>query len=159
MTVPRIGLGYDVHRFGDERRLMLGGVEIPGAQGLDGHSDADVLLHAIMDALLGAAGLPDIGHHFPNTDPSLRDVSSLVLLAKVRGLITTEGYAIGNIDATLLAEAPKIAPFIVAMRGAIAEALDILPTAIGIKATTHEQLGCFGRGEGMAAMAVAMVFS
>ncbi len=153
----RIGIGYDVHRLGEGRGVTLGGVLIPCDHTLIGHSDADVLLHAIMDALLGAAGLPDIGHCFPNTDPAFRDVSSLKLLQNVMSQVQHAGYVVGNIDATLLAEAPKIAPFIPRMREKIATCVQVSPQAIGIKATTNETLGAIGRGERIAAMAVALL--
>ena len=155
--IPRIGLGFDVHRFITNRPLVLGGVTIPHSHGLDGHSDADVLLHAIMDALLGAAGLPDIGHYFPNTDAQYKNVSSVSLLTDVAKVLHERSYQIGNIDASLIAEAPKIGPYVEEMRACIAKALQIETTAIGIKATTNEQLGSLGRGEGMAAMAVALL--
>ncbi len=157
MGGSRVGIGYDVHRLVAGRRLILGGVEIPSKLGLDGHSDADVLLHAIMDALLGAAGLHDIGHHFPNTDARWKDASSLVLLAAVRELIAEKNWCVENIDSTLIAESPKIGPYLDRMRERIAAVLQIAPDAVGIKATTHETLGALGRGEGMAAMAVALV--
>ncbi len=155
--LPRIGCGYDVHRFAEGRPLILGGVEIPSDRGLDGHSDADVLCHAIADALLGAAGGPDIGHHFPNTDPSLAGISSLTLLERVREILRGRGFFIGNIDATLIAEAPKIAPHLDLMRERIGQALGLDPGAVGIKATTNERMGFVGRGEGIAALASALV--
>ena len=153
----RIGIGYDVHRLAEGRRLVLGGVEIPSKLGLDGHSDADVLLHAVMDAMLGAAALGDIGQHFPNTDAAFKDASSVDLLRRVGALIAEQGFAVGNIDATLIAEAPKIGPHISAMREKISCALELDGGAIGIKATTNERIGFIGRGEGMAAMAVALL--
>lgn len=153
----RIGFGYDIHPLIEGRSLMLGGVPIPSPRGLDGHSDADVLLHALCDALLGAAALPDIGHLFPNTDSAYKNISSLVLLRHVAAKVTEKGAAIVNVDMTLIAEAPKIAPYVAQMREAIAEALAIAPTRVGIKATTNEGLGSLGRGEGMAAHAVASV--
>ena len=154
---PRVGFGYDVHRLTEGRALVLGGVPIPApdGRGLDGHSDADVLLHALCDALLGAAGLPDIGNLYPNTDEKWAGVSSLLLLTDVRERVTTAGFSIGNVDMTLIAEAPKIAPFVPLMRERIADALRVLPSQVGIKATTHEGLGAIGHGEGMAAHAVA----
>ncbi len=155
---PRVGCGYDVHRFAEGRPLILGGVEIPCDRGLEGHSDADVLCHAIMDALLGAAGERDIGHHFPNTDPAYAGVSSLVLLERVRGLLAAQGYAIGNVDATVIAEAPKLAPHLKSMREQIGRALGVEVGAIGIKATTNEQMGFIGREEGIAALASALIF-
>lgn len=153
----RIGQGFDVHRLVTGRPLRLGGVEIPHKLGLEGHSDADVLLHAIMDALLGAAGLPDIGHFFPNTDESFRDISSIELLRRVAREIRAAGFVLGNLDATVLAEAPKIAPFIGEMKQIIAGALGAEDAQIAIKATTMEQLGFVGRGEGIAALAVALL--
>ena len=153
----RMGIGYDVHRFAHERRLVLGGVDIPHEQGLDGHSDADVLCHAIADALLGAVGLPDIGHYFPPSDPEIRGISSLRILARVAELLAEAGAAINNVDSTIIAEAPRIAPHLAAMKHAIATALGIAITDVGIKATTNEELGSLGRGEGMAAIATACV--
>ncbi len=157
MTTPRIGFGYDIHPLTAGRPLFLGGIEIPSERGLDGHSDADVLLHALCDALLGAAGLPDIGHLFPNTDPAYKGAPSLTLLAEVVRRVHAEGFAAGNVDMTLIAEAPKIAPYIAAMRAAIADVLRIEPTRVGIKATTNEGLGALGRAEGIAAHAVALL--
>ena len=157
MSQPRIGFGYDIHPFITGRKLMLGGVEILSARGLDGHSDADVLLHALCDALLGAAGLPDIGHLFPNTDAAYKGASSLTLLAEVVRRIGAAGYAVGNADMTLIAEAPKIAPYVAEMRAVIAECLLVTPAQVGIKATTNEGLGALGRGEGIAAHAVALL--
>lgn len=153
----RCGTGYDVHRLAPGRKLILGGVEIPYERGLDGHSDADVLCHAIADALLGAIGESDIGHHFPNTDESVRGISSLEILKRVTAVLKKSGARPVNVDATLIAEAPKIAPHIPAMRERIAEALNLEASRVGIKATTNEGLGAIGRGEGMAAMAVATV--
>ena len=151
------GIGYDVHRFIEGRPLVLGGVHIPYALGLEGHSDADVLSHAIADALLGAAGEPDIGHFFPNTDESLRGISSLEILRRVQERLVARSIDILNVDATLIAEMPKIAPHLAAMKTCLAEALSLPPDRIGIKATTNETMGFLGRGEGMAAMAVAAV--
>lgn len=156
-SLPRIGCGYDVHRFAEGRPLILGGVEIPSDRGLDGHSDADVLCHAIADALLGAAGEADIGHHFPNTDPTLAGISSLTLLERVREILHRSGFFIGNIDAMLIAEAPKIAPHLTLMRERIGRALRLEPGAVGIKATTNERMGFVGRGEGIAALASALI--
>lgn len=153
----RCGTGYDVHRLAPHRKLVLGGITIPHDRGLDGHSDADVLCHAIADALLGAIGQGDIGHHFPNTDESIRGISSLEMLAKVNAILSQNGARAVNIDATLIAEAPKIAPHIPAMRERIATVLNLEPLRVSIKATTNEGLGAIGRGEGMAAMAVATV--
>ncbi len=152
-----VGIGYDVHRFAEGRPLVLGGVEIPHDRGLDGHSDADVLSHAIADAILGAAGERDIGHHFPNTDMSIRGISSLEILRRVRDVLTANGARLVNIDATLIAEEPKISPHLAAMKDALSEALSLPPERIGIKATTNEGMGFLGRGEGIAAMAVASV--
>jgi 2-C-methyl-D-erythritol 2,4-cyclodiphosphate synthase len=153
----RCGIGYDAHRLTADRKLILGGVEIPHALGLEGHSDADVLSHAIADALLGAIGERDIGHHFPNSDESIRGISSIAILERVRELIAHARGTIVNVDATLLAEAPKISPHIGAMREKISNALQIEISRVSIKATTNEGLGAIGRGEGMAAMAVAAV--
>jgi len=151
------GNGYDAHRLAPGRRLILGGVEIPDDRGLEGHSDADVLCHAIADALLGAIGENDIGHHFPNTDESIRGISSLEILRKVNLVLGQKNARAVNVDATLIAEAPKIAPHIPAMREKIAATLNLEPSRVSIKATTNEGLGSIGRGEGMAAMAVATV--
>jgi 2-C-methyl-D-erythritol 2,4-cyclodiphosphate synthase len=153
----RTGFGYDVHRLVPGRRLMLGGVEIPSPMGLDGHSDADVLLHAICDALLGAAALDDIGKHFPNTDPRYRNISSLLLLEHVGKLLESEGYALVNIDAMLILERPKVLPYAEAMRAAIAGALGVTPDRIALKATSSEGMGFVGRSEGAAAHAVATI--
>ena len=151
------GLGYDIHRFIAGRPLVLGGVEIPHDRGLDGHSDADVLSHAIADAVLGAIGEQDIGHHFPNTDESIRGISSLKILEKAAALARERGAQINSIDATVIAEAPKIAPHIFPMRERIAAALGLPAARVAVKATTNEGLGAIGRGEGIAAMAVASV--
>ncbi len=153
----RIGFGYDVHRMVVNRRLILGGVEIPFIKGLLGHSDADVLCHAFADALLGAAALGDIGRHFPDTDPRFRDISSLVLLKYVGELVRSNGFDIINIDSTLLLQAPKIFPYIKRMRENIAEALAIGVDQVSVKATTNEELGFIGMGEGAAAYAVASI--
>ncbi len=153
----RIGNGYDVHRLVKGRKLILGGVEIPHALGLEGHSDADALLHAIADALLGAAGCGDIGKYFPNTDPKWKDVSSLVLLQHVGKLCQERGFEIANIDSVIAAERPKISPYIEQMRQNIASTLAIDPDQINVKATTTEKLGYIGREEGMAAYAVALL--
>ena len=157
--MTRVGIGYDVHQFTDNRPLILGGVEIPHPQGLQGHSDADGLSHAIADAVLGALGLPDIGHYFPPTDASIEGISSLEILAKCRTLAEAEGATIVNIDSTLIAEAPKILPFREAMQERIGAALGLGPDLVGIKATTNEHMGFVGRGEGIAAMAVASAAS
>ena len=157
MTGLRIGHGYDVHRLTEGRALILGGVPIPFPLGLDGHSDADVLLHAIMDALLGAAALGDIGQLFSDSDPAYRGASSLALLHSVAGTVRSSGYAIVNIDATVLAQAPKLAPYRDEMRRRIADALDLDPSCVSVKATTEEGLGFTGRQEGIAAHAVALL--
>lgn len=151
------GIGYDVHRLVEGRKLILGGVEIPHSLGLDGHSDADVLCHAIADALLGAVGDHDIGHHFPNTDESIRGISSLEILRRVHSILSAKNAVIINIDAMLIAQEPKIAPHIDTMRENISTALQIPAASVGIKATTNELLGFIGRGEGMAAMATVSV--
>lgn len=152
-----VGIGYDVHRLVTGRKLILGGVEIPYDRGLDGHSDADVLTHAISDALLGAAGERDIGHHFPNTDPSIKGIDSQEILGRVQAILTARQLAIVNIDCSLVAEAPKIGPYLAKMRARISETLQIPVKRIGIKATTSEGIGFIGRGEGIAAMAVASI--
>lgn len=157
MNNMRIGQGFDVHRFTHDRPLILGGVPIPHEQGLLGHSDADVLLHAIMDALLGAAGLGDIGHHFPDTDPRYRGADSRLLLQAVQTTLQKQGYYLINLDATVICEAPKLAPFIPAMVATIAEILASLPQQVNIKATTTEKLGFTGRKEGIAAQAVVLL--
>lgn len=153
----RIGTGYDVHRLTEGRKLILGGVEIPYEKGLMGHSDADVLLHAIMDALLGAAALGDIGKHFPDTDEAYKGISSIRLLEKVGELVEKELYAVSNIDATIIAQRPKLAPYIEEMRDHVADALKIEKSQVNIKATTEEGLGFTGSGEGIAAQAAALL--
>lgn len=153
----RIGTGYDVHRLTENRALILGGVAIPYEKGLLGHSDADVLLHAIMDALLGAAALGDIGKHFPDNNPEYSGISSMVLLKKVGDLLAKEHYLVGNIDATVIAQRPKLAPYISEMRANIAETLGIAQNQVNIKATTEEGLGFTGNGEGIAAQAVCLL--
>ncbi len=153
----RIGHGYDVHRLVPERKLILGGVEIPYALGLLGHSDADVLLHAICDAMLGAIGEGDIGRHFPDTDPAYRGVSSLKLLAAVAALARTKGWILGNLDATVIAQRPKLAPFIREMVARIAETCGADISQVNVKATTTEELGFEGRGEGISAHAVVLL--
>jgi 2-C-methyl-D-erythritol 2,4-cyclodiphosphate synthase len=152
-----IGIGYDVHRFKEGRPLVLGGVTIPHSHGLDGHSDADVLCHAIADAVLGALGQPDIGYFFPPGDPACKDISSLKILEKCRDLVAEAGVSLVNIDSTLIAEAPKVLPHRDAMRANIGAALGIPPERVGIKATTNETMGFVGRKEGIAAMAVAQI--
>ncbi len=151
------GIGYDVHRFAEGRPLILGGVGIPHSHGLDGHSDADVLCHAIADAILGAIGERDIGHHFPNDDESIRGISSLEIVRKAAELVASQGGRVLNIDASLIAEAPKISPHLDAMKANLAVALGIPAKRVGVKATTNEKLGFIGRREGIAAMAVATV--
>lgn len=153
----RIGMGYDVHKLVENRDLILGGVKIPYEKGLLGHSDADVLLHAIMDALLGAAALGDIGKHFPDTDPAYKGISSILLLKHVGGLLRSNGWKIGNIDATVIAQRPKLAPYIRNMCENIAEALDIDIDQINVKATTEEGLGFTGEGLGIASNAICIV--
>lgn len=154
----RIGQGYDIHRFTESRPLVLGGVRIAENGGLLGHSDADVLIHAVMDALLGAAGCPDIGHFFPDTDDRYRNISSLILLKEVKRILFDRGYRIGNIDSTILAESPRIGPYISDMKKCMAEALEISSGQISIKATTNEKLGAVGRKKGIAALATALVY-
>lgn len=155
----RIGTGYDVHRLTDGRKLIIGGVDIPYEKGLLGHSDADVLLHAIMDALLGAAAMGDIGKHFPDSDPEYEGISSILLLKKVSGMISEKLYFIENIDATIIAQAPKMRPYIDEMRQNVAAALDISADQVNIKATTEEGLGFTGEGLGIAAQAVCLLAS
>ena len=154
----RIGHGYDIHRLVAGRPLILGGVRFETDYGLDGHSDADCLTHAICDALLGAAALPDIGHFFPNTDPAYKNADSQVLLQHIVGEITALGFNIANIDATVIAEKPKIAPHLAAMRTALAKSTGLLPDEIGLKATTNEGIGDLGRGLAIAAHAVALLY-
>lgn len=154
----RIGHGYDVHRLTEGRKLILGGVDIPYEKGLLGHSDADVVVHAIMDALLGAAALGDIGKHFPDTDPRYSGADSLSLCSHVVRLIGEKGYSISNIDATLIAQKPKLAPYIEEMRKKTAAALMLEPDKVSIKATTEEKLGFTGSGEGISAHAVALIY-
>ena len=153
----RIGNGYDVHRLVEDRKLILGGVEIPHSKGLAGHSDADALCHALCDALLGAVGAGDIGHHFPDTDAQWKDISSLILLEKVGKICAERGYKVVNTDATLIAEQPKLAPYIDKMKQNIAKALAIGPAQVNVKATTTETLGFTGREEGLAAQAVILL--
>jgi len=153
----RVGIGYDIHRLEEGRELILGGIRIPFEKGLAGHSDADVLTHSICDALLGALALGDIGQHFPNTDMQYRGISSLVLLEKVNSLMQNRGFVAGNIDAVVIAEKPKLAAFIPAMRDNIARTLGIDVERVSIKATTAERLGSIGQGKGIAAEAIASV--
>lgn len=155
----RVGMGYDVHKLVDGRDLILGGVKIPYEKGLLGHSDADVLLHAVMDALLGAAALGDIGKHFPDTDPAYEGASSIKLLEEVGKLIDEKLYVIGNIDATIIAQRPKMAPHIEQMRRNIADTLGLDISRVNVKATTEEGLGFTGTGEGISAQAVALIMS
>ena len=155
----RVGMGYDVHRLVENRDLIIGGVMIPYEKGLLGHSDADVLLHAIMDALLGAAALGDIGKHFPDSDPAYKGISSLKLMEKVGALLLEKGFLIENIDATIIAQAPKMRPFIDTMRENIAKVLEIDINCVNVKATTEEGLGFTGTGEGISAQAVCLLTS
>ena len=158
MTDFRVGHGFDVHAFSEGRKLIIGGVDIPHDRGLLGHSNADVLLHAICDALLGAAGLGDIGRHFPDNDSAYAGIDSRKLLRDVANRLTALGWKVGNVDATIIAQAPKMAPHIAAMTAHIAEDLGVEPVRVNIKATTTEKLGFTGRGEGMAAEAVCLIF-
>ena len=153
----RVGHGYDVHAFAENRKCIIGGVEIPYEKGLLGHSDADVLLHAISDSLLGAAALGDIGKHFPDTDPAYKGADSLILLKHVVGLIKSKGYTVGNIDATVIAQAPKMAPYIEQMRINIALASGVDVDCVNVKATTEEKLGFTGRKEGISAHCVSLI--
>ena len=153
----RIGHGYDVHRMTTGRRLVLGGVEIPYEKGLLGHSDADAALHALCDAVLGALGEGDIGKHFPDSDPAFKDIDSLILLERTARLMKEKGYSVGNADLTIIAQAPKLAPYIPLMRKRIAAALDCDISQINVKATTEEKLGFTGSGEGVACHAVALL--
>jgi 2-C-methyl-D-erythritol 2,4-cyclodiphosphate synthase len=158
MSHARSGIGYDSHRFAEGRKLILGGVEIPDVeQGLTGHSDADVLTHAIIDALLGAAGLGDIGQHFPDTDPEYKDADSMALLNEVCTFLEDRSFAITHIDATLICEAPKLAPHRDDIRRSLAGQAGVHPREVNVKFTTNEQMGFIGRGEGIAAMAIATV--
>jgi len=153
----RCGIGYDIHRFAEGRRLMLGGVEIAHPRGLEGHSDADVLSHAIADALLGAIGTGDIGQHFPNTDESIRGISSIEILKRVTKLLAEKKARVVNVDASVIIEAPKLAPYVPAMRQKIAAAIGVSQLNVSVKATTNEKFGSIGRGEGIAAIAIATV--
>jgi len=157
MDAIRIGHGYDVHRLAAGRRLILGGVEIPYSKGLSGHSDADVLTHAVMDSLLGALALGDLGAHFPDTDAAYKDADSLGLLARCAALIRREGWALGNLDATIVAQSPKLAPHIPAMRQNLAEALNCPVDVVSVKATTEERLGFTGAGEGICSHCVCLL--
>ncbi|MBF0228063.1 MAG: 2-C-methyl-D-erythritol 2,4-cyclodiphosphate synthase [Desulfamplus sp.] len=153
----KIGSGYDVHRLANDRRLIIGGVNIPFDKGLQGHSDADVLTHAICDAILGAAGLGDIGRHFPDSDPTYRNISSLILLKHCANMLEDQGYSIVNIDCTILAQSPKLEPYKKEMEHKIAAAIEISPESVNVKATTNEGLGFEGKGEGIAAHAVVLI--
>lgn len=155
----RIGHGYDVHRLVENRKLILGGVTVPYERGLLGHSDADVLTHAVMDAVLGAAALGDIGRHFPDTDEAYRGADSIVLAAHVRDLLSARGYRVNNIDATVIAQRPKLAPYIDTMRDNLARVFGVEPNAVNVKATTEEKLGFTGSGDGIAAHAVATIIA
>jgi 2-C-methyl-D-erythritol 2,4-cyclodiphosphate synthase len=157
MTGPRAGIGYDIHRLAADRRLVLGGVAIEHPTGLAGHSDGDVLLHALMDALLGAANLGDLGRHFPSDDPAYAGASSLGLLKRVGALIREAGFAVASLDATVIAQAPRLAPQVGAMRDAIAGALGIESGRVSVKATTNDGLGVVGSGEAIAALAIALL--
>ncbi|OEG71386.1 2-C-methyl-D-erythritol 2,4-cyclodiphosphate synthase [Candidatus Endomicrobiellum trichonymphae] len=152
-----IGFGYDTHRLKKGRELILGGVKIAASEGLDGHSDADVLVHALMDALLGAAGLSDIGYFFPDTDPKYKDVSSISLLESVYKELKKQNFSVNNVDVTVIAEAPRICPFIDDIKENISKAIELKKERIGIKATTNEKMGFAGRGEGIAAAVVASI--
>ncbi len=154
----RVGFGYDVHRLTEGRKLILGGVEIPYEMGLLGHSDADVLLHAVSDALLGAAGLGDIGRHFPDSDPAYKDISSLLLLKEVAEKLFSAGWQPNNIDSTIVAQRPRLAPYLPDMTRNLASALKIAPDRVNVKATTTEGLGFAGKGEGIAAYSTATIF-
>ena len=153
----RVGIGYDVHPFAADRKLVLGGVTVPHTHGLAGHSDADALAHAVADALLGALALGDLGGHFPDDDPAWRGADSLALLAKVLALVETRGWRVGNVDATIVTERPRLAPHVMAMRDGISCALQVDLDAVSVKATRHEGLGALGRGEGLAAMVVVLI--
>ena len=153
----RIGLGYDVHKLVAGRKLVIGGVTIPFEKGLAGHSDADVLVHAVCDALLGAAGLGDIGLHFPDNDPQFKDIRSILLLARTLDMLKERGFSIGNVDTTIIAETPKLSSYREEMEKNIAAALEIAPALVNVKATTTEGLGFIGKGEGIAAMSVVIL--
>ncbi len=155
----RIGIGYDVHQLVTGRKLILGGVAIPFEKGLFGHSDADVLIHAVCDALLGAAGLGDIGLHFPDTDPEYKDISSIKILVKTYELVSSKNFKIINLDSTIFADAPKISPYREAMQKNIARTIEIEPDCVNVKATTFEGLGMIGKGEGIGAMCVVLIQS
>ena len=160
MNTPKIrtGHGFDLHRLVEGRKLILGGIEIPHHLGLLGHSDADCLIHALADAMLGALGLPDIGHHFPDNDPSNKDLDSAQILLHTKKLLKERGYAVGNIDLTLIAQRPKLADYLPSIRANLAKILEVQEDLIGLKATTHEGIGSLGREEGIAAHAVCLLF-
>lgn len=153
----RVGIGYDVHRLVEGRELVLGGVTIPFEKGLLGHSDADVLIHAVCDALLGAAGLGDIGLHFPDTDPEFKNISSMIILSKTYKFLKDKGFTVVNLDSTIMTEAPKITPFKSTMQKNIARTIEIEPDCVNVKATTLETLGMIGKGEGIAALCIALI--
>ena len=153
----RIGIGYDVHRLVEGRKLVLGGITIPFEKGLLGHSDADVLIHAVCDALLGAAGLGDIGLHFPDTDPKLKDISSMIILSETFNLLKDKGFTVINLDSTIMAEEPKITPFRETIQKNIARTIEIETECVNVKATTLETLGMIGKGEGIAALCIALI--
>jgi 2-C-methyl-D-erythritol 2,4-cyclodiphosphate synthase len=155
----RVGQGYDAHRFQAGRRLVLGGVDIPYEMGMEAHSDGDVVIHALCDALLGAAAMGDIGKHFPDTDQSIRNIDSRLILRHIVSLLTQRGYRIGNVDATIIAQVPKMAPYITAMCENLASDMQIGVDAVNVKATTTERMGFTGRGEGIAALAVATLLA
>jgi 2-C-methyl-D-erythritol 2,4-cyclodiphosphate synthase len=155
----RIGFGYDVHRLAEHRKLVIGGIDIPHSKGAEGHSDADVLVHAVCDAMLGAANLGDIGKHFPDSKPAYKNIDSKILLKKVLDLITRKGFRLGNIDSTICLEKPKISPYITKMQKVLAEVLETDPENISIKATTTEKMGFIGLGQGISAYAVALLES
>jgi len=160
MKIPfKVGLGYDIHRFGQGRKLILGGVEIPNEEGLDGHSDADCLTHALADALLGALGLPDIGHFFPNDDASIQGIDSQEILRKSVAEAKARGYRVANVDIAVIAEKPKLAPYVQQMKEVLAKNLEISPDCVGLKATTNEKIGDLGKGCGIAAHAICMLQS
>ena len=154
----RTGIGFDIHRLAQGRRLVLGGVEIPHPAGLDGHSDADAVCHALMDALLGAAAAGDIGQHFPNTDPRWKDADSLDLLSRTAGIVRGRGYEIANVDAMIMAEAPRLAPYISLMRERLAASRGVQLDHVSVKAGTHEKLDAIGRGEGIGGLATAAIY-
>jgi len=158
MNEFRIGQGYDIHRLVEGRNLILAGVEIPFDKGLDGHSDADVVAHALMDSLLGGVTLPDIGTNFPDTDPRYKNADSMKLLKQVSMMVRDKGYSVGNIDITIIAESPRLSPHVTAMKENIAEVLMIKSDVVSIKATTNEKMGPVGRGEGIAALAVTLLY-